>query len=302
VRRLLVGLVLPMLLLTAACSGSDNTPAAPIVKLTAIHVSGPTTAAPQVHFKAPVSFANTTSDILNHGPGTGPVVAMYSLVTVQYVAIDANDESVFGSSWKSGPSTFYVNSVVKGFASGLIGTHAGDRVLIGVKAADAYGSTGNLAATVHPGDSVIFVVDILNVFGINSMPTTVPSLIYGADGNPQKFTAGPGVTAKPTKLGVYPVIEGPGPVVKTGDTVKVDYFGQIYPDKSVFNAWTGEPFSFQFGASQVIPGWDQGLVGQRVGSRVILVVPPALGYMNKKQGNIPANSTLVFAVEILSVN
>jgi FKBP-type peptidyl-prolyl cis-trans isomerase len=302
VRRLLVGLALPALLVTAACSTDSGTPPAPIVSLSAVHVTGPTSAAPLVKFKAPIAFAKTSAQVIDPGPGTGPAVTQSSMVTVQYVAINAGDESVFGSSWKAGPSTFYVNSVVKGFAQGLIGTHAGDRVLIGVQAKDAFGPTGNLAATVRPGDSVIFVVDVEKVFPETPAPATAPTLVFGPDGNPAKFTAGPGVTKAPTKLGVYPLVEGDGPVVKSGDTVKVDYFGQIYPDQTVFNAWTGEPFPFQLGAHQVIDGWDLAITGQRVGTRLELVVPPSLGYKNKKQGSIPAHSTLVFAIEILSVN
>lgn len=301
-RRLLVGLALPVLLLTAACSGGGNSSPARIVSLSAVRVTGPTTSAPQVSFKAPIAFAKTAHKILGQAAGTGPAITLHSLVTVQYVAINASDESVFGSSWKSGPSTFYVNSVVKGFASGLVGAKAGERVLIGARSVDAFGPTGNLAATVRPGDSVIFVVDIEKVFAEQALPSTVPSLQYGADGNPEKFTTHTGVTATPTKLGVYPVIEGPGPVVKSGDQVSVNYFGQLYPGGKVFNAWTGEAFPFQLGANQVIDGWDLGLAGQHVGSRIVLVIPAALAYKDKAQNGIPANSTLIFTVQIVSVS
>jgi peptidylprolyl isomerase len=110
------------------------------------------------------------------------------------------------------------------------------------------------------------------------------------------------VTKDPKELGVYPVIKGDGPAVKVGDTVTVNYFGQLYPDKAVFNAWTGQPLTAKLGASQVIDGWDRGLLGQTVGSRLVLVVPPDLAYKDKKQPGIPANSTLIFAIQILSVN
>lgn len=303
-RRLLVGLAVPILLLTAACSSSSS-PAARVVTLAAVHVSGPDTSAPQVTFKAPIAFSKTTSKIVRSSADTGPAVTMHSLVSVRYVGINASDESVFGSDWKSGssPSTFYVNSAIKGFAAGLIGAKQGDRVLIGATSADAFGPTGNLAATVRPGDSVIFVVDVLKVFPEAALPATVPQLQYSADGNPEKFITSAGVTPTPTKLGVYTVVQGPGPVIKSGDEVSVDYFGQLYPGGKVFNAWTGEAYPFQLGANQVIDGWDLGLVGQHVGSRVVLVIPPALGYKDKAQGTtIPANSTLIFTVQIVSVS
>ncbi len=299
-RRLVVGLALSALLATAACSGSSGSTPAKIVPLSAVTVTGPTSAIPNVTFKAPIAFDKTSSEVVTKGPGTGPAIELSSLVKVEYVGINASDESVFGSSWKTKPSTFYVNSVVKGFSDGLIGAHAGDRVLIGSQAKDAFGDTGNLAATVRPGDNVVFVVDVLKVFPTQSPPPDVPKLTYDAAGNPAKFTADSKTLAKPTSLGVYPIVEGPGPKVKTGDSVSVEYFGQIYPDGSVFNPWTGQPFTFTIGSGQVIKGWDQGLIGQRVGSRVALVVPPALGYGDKKQSGIPKNSTLIFTVQIVS--
>lgn len=299
VRRLVVGLAVPILLATAACSGGGSTPVKEVT-LAAVKVSGTPNAKPVVSFKAPIAFKTTTDRIVEHGPGTGPAIERSSLVTVRYVAIDATDELEFGNSWQGKPSTFYVNTVVKGFSDGLIGAHAGDRVLIGSRSQDAFGATGNLASTVHPGDSVIFVVDILKVLPELSTPPNVPKLTYDANGNPEKFTTDAQVTREPKTLGVYPIIKGPGPVVKSGDNITVEYFGQIYPGGSVFNAWNGQPFPTQIGNGSVIKGWDQGLVGQRVGSRVVLVIPPSLGYGAKKQSGIPPNSTLIFTVQILS--
>jgi len=301
VRRVVVGLTVPLLLVTAACSGSGGSTPVKVGTMASVTVTGPTSAVPVVSFKAPIKFAKTASKLVQAGPGTGPVVQKSSLVTVQFVGINASDEFIFGTSWKSGPSTFYVNSVVKGFADGLIGTQAGDRVLICSQAKDAFGATGNLASSVRPGDSVSFVVDVTSVAPVRATPPSVPTLTYDASGNPSKFTSDAQTATKPTTLGVYPIIEGPGPVVKSGDNVSVEYFGQIYPDKTVFNAWTGQSVNAQLGAAQVINGWEQGLEGQRVGSRVVLVIPPALAYGKKAQSGIPANSTLIFTIQILSV-
>ncbi len=301
-RRVVLGLLAPLLLVTAACSGSGGSPPVKVGTLSSVTVSGPTSAAPVVNFKAPIRFEKTSSKVVEAGPGTGDAVSRSSLVTVQFVGINASDESTFGSTWRTGPSTFYVNSVVTGFADGLIGTHAGDRVLITSPAKDSFGATGNLSASVRPGDSVIFVVDVKSVAPVKPLPANVPALHYDANGNPAKFTADAKATKDPTTLGVYPVIEGTGPTVQSGDRISVEYFGQIYPDGNVFNSWTGQPFDLQLGAGQVISGWEEGLAGQRVGARVVLVIPPALGYGKKAQSAIPANSTLVFAIQILSVS
>lgn len=301
-RRVVVGLTVPVLLVTAACSGSDDSEPVKVGTLASVTVTGPTSAAPVVNFDAPIRFTKTAAKVVEEGPGTGPVVERSSLVTVQFVGINASDESTFGTSWKNGSSTFYVNSAVAGFADGLVGTHEGDRVLIGAPAKDAFGATGNLASTVRPGDSVVFVVDVTSVAPEEDTPASVPSLTYDASGNPSKFTADDQTVDDPSALGVYPIIEGTGPVVKSGDLVSVEYFGQLYPDGEVFNAWTGQSFDAQLGAEQVIEGWDLGLVGQRAGARVVLVIPPDLAYGKKAQSGIPANSTLIFAIQILSVS
>lgn len=301
-RRIAALLSTPILLATAACSGSDSGSTAAIGTLTSVTVTGPTTAPPTVSFKAPITFEKTASKLVEAGPGTGPVIDNRSLVTVQYVAVNASDESVFGSSWKGGPSTFYVNTVVAGFEDGLLGKHAGDRVLICSRAKDAYGATGNLASTVRPDDAVIFVVDIVKVAPTSSMPVGVPTLSFDSDGNPSKFAADAQTDKKLTTLGVYPIVEGFGPVVKNGDRISVEYFGQLYPDGKVFNGWTGQPFDLTLGQGQVIPGWDKGLVGQRVGSRVALIIPSVLGYGAKAQSAIPKNSNLAFVVQIVSVS
>lgn len=301
-RRVAALLSVPVLLATAACSGSGTQTPAAIATLASVSVAGPTTAPPTVSFKAPITFAKTASKVVRTGAGSGPAIDNTSLVTVQYLAINASDESVFGSSWKGGPTTFYVNTVVKGFADGLTGAHAGDRVLIGSRARDAFGVTGNLASTVRPGDAVIFVVDVIKVAPTLRTPAGVPMLTYDSAGNPAKFTADAQTPKTPKRLGVYPIVEGPGPAVKSGDSISVEYFGQIYPDGSVFNAWSGQTFDLVLGAGSVIKGWDRGLVGQRVGSRVELVIPPALGYGDKAQSGIPAGSALVFTVQIVSVS
>jgi peptidylprolyl isomerase len=102
---------------------------------------------------------------------------------------------------------------------------------------------------------------------------------------------------------VYDVIKGKGPIVKRGQTIYVQYVGQIYPDGKVFDSsWSRGPFGTTIGEGAVIKGWDQGLVGQRVGSRVVLVIPSDLGYgsTGSTDGTIKPDEPLIFAVDILA--
>ena len=108
----------------------------------------------------------------------------------------------------------------------------------------------------------------------------------------------------PKKLIVKDIKVGSGPVAEAGKNVQVQYVGISYANGRQFDAsWDrGEPFGFQLGAGQVIPGWDQGVEGMKVGGRRQLVIPPDLAY--GKQGSPPAigpNETLVFVVDLLGV-
>ncbi len=101
---------------------------------------------------------------------------------------------------------------------------------------------------------------------------------------------------------------GSGTEATTGRTVTVHYTGWLYSASAADNKGSQfdtsaarGPFSFILGARQVIAGWDQGVAGMRVGGMRRLVIPPSLGYGGTANGPIPANSTLVFDVELLSV-
>jgi peptidylprolyl isomerase len=123
-------------------------------------------------------------------------------------------------------------------------------------------------------------------------------------GKPATITVPKGAKA-PTKTVVQPLIEGGGGVVKKGQTVRVAYTGALWKDGSVFDSSASRPeqpyFDFPIGGGQVIKGWDEGLQGQKVGSRVLLVIPPADGYGTAgSPPKISGTDTLVFVVDILA--
>ena len=107
----------------------------------------------------------------------------------------------------------------------------------------------------------------------------------------------------PRKLVSKELIEGEGAEAKAGDEVTVQYVGVLYKTGEQFDAsWDrGEPFTFTLGAGEVIAGWDQGMEGMKVGGRRMLIIPPKLGYGSQAMATIPANSTLVFVVDLLAV-
>jgi len=104
-----------------------------------------------------------------------------------------------------------------------------------------------------------------------------------------------------TTLVVQDETVGTGDTAEPGDLVTVNYTGKLQ-DGTVFDTSVGKaPFQFTLGQGQVIPGWDQGLVGMKVGGKRLLIIPPNLGYGSQAVGPIPANATLTFEVELLKV-
>jgi FKBP-type peptidyl-prolyl cis-trans isomerase len=305
VRRIATAL-LPLLLVVTACGGeaaSSGEPKVPKGTLSDIKVVGPPTARPKVDFKPPLSFATTSGKILDRGSGKGEAVSPSSRVTVDYVAINASDGVVFDSSWKRGkPATFNLSDVIPGFAKGLQGAHAGDRVLMAVAPKD--GDPEGNGTTIRKGDSLIFVVDVEAVMA----PLTraqLPQLVTDNKGQPKKFVATAKTARDVAQLSVVVLKAGTGAPVEAGQTITVEYLGQVYPDGKIFDESYSDPKprTFQIGTGAVIPAWDQGLVGQKVGSRVLLAVPSELAYgTTGKPPTIPPNADLIFVVDILKAS
>ena len=112
-------------------------------------------------------------------------------------------------------------------------------------------------------------------------------------------------TPAPAKLTQQTLVQGTGATVVAGDTLVANYVGQTWANKKVFDSSfsRGEPAGFVVGKGQVIPGWDKALVGQKLGSRVLLTIPPADGYgpSGNSQAGISGTDTLVFVVDLISV-
>jgi len=136
----------------------------------------------------------------------------------------------------------------------------------------------------------------------SSSSTTAKTPTSGPLSKEPKVTPPSG--AAPSKLETKELIAGTGAEAKAGDTVTVNYVGVLYNGGKEFNAsWeTKEPFTFTLGKGQVIPGWDQGIPGMKVGGRRELIIPSALAYGAKgSPPKIPANAPLVFVVDLLGV-
>ena len=104
------------------------------------------------------------------------------------------------------------------------------------------------------------------------------------------------------KLVIDDVKIGKGTAIEEGSTVTVHYIGTLKDGTQFDNSYVrGEPFTFTLGEGKVIRGWEDGLIGMKVGGERILVIPPDLAYGDRQVGPIPANSPLIFKVELVSV-
>ncbi|MEX2008372.1 MAG: FKBP-type peptidyl-prolyl cis-trans isomerase [Candidatus Spechtbacterales bacterium] len=104
------------------------------------------------------------------------------------------------------------------------------------------------------------------------------------------------------KVDIEVLTEGTGAVAENGNTLQVHYVGTL-EGGTIFDSSRerNEPFSFQLGAGQVIAGWDQALLGMKEGGKRIITIPPELAYGATPPPGIPVNATLIFEVELLTV-
>ncbi|MDR3128128.1 MAG: FKBP-type peptidyl-prolyl cis-trans isomerase [Bifidobacteriaceae bacterium] len=125
----------------------------------------------------------------------------------------------------------------------------------------------------------------------------------------KNFAAAPDIIIKkskhPKEFSVFELTTGDGSVVTAGSTIEVNYHGQIWQRLEVFDSsfYNEETVKFPIGVGSVIKGWDKGLIGKTVGSRILLIIPPNYGYGKNgmMQAGIFPEDVLVFIVDIVSV-
>jgi FKBP-type peptidyl-prolyl cis-trans isomerase len=162
----------------------------------------------------------------------------------------------------------------------------------GVALAPSGGATSAAAAATTPASTT-------------SSSTSSSSVKLPAALNTEPTIKAPGGTP-PKKLVVKDLITGTGPAVTSpSQTVTIAYVGALYANGKVFDSsWKDVPTTHVISqpASGFVPGFEQGLLGMKVGGRRELIIPASLAYGNKKQGSIPANSALIFIVDLHSVS
>lgn len=210
--------------------------------------------------------------------GDGIVAKAGNTLVMQYVGVAQSTGEEFDTSWGRAPFTFTLGQgqVIPGWDNGIEGMAAGGRRELIIPGDQAYGDAGS-GGGIAPNETLVFVVDLIAVVPTSEVVTT-------------------------------DIIEGTGEEAAAGSVVWVHYVGVAQSTGEQFDAsWDrgrDQAITFSLGVGQVIPGWDQGIQGMKVGGRRELIIPADLAYGEAGAGGgaIAPNETLVFVVDLIAIN
>jgi len=315
-RRIAAFLLVPMVACAAlAGCGSSSAPSGDANN--SVSATGGFDKSPKVSIPAASPTSKLAFKTQIKGTGSPLVAGDVTLANVVLYKWAGTKHTLLDSTFKTGPQLIPTNIGLPGLADALKGQHIGSRVVAVLPPKYGYGTAGNTNLGVKGTDTLVWVIDLIKQF---SPDASVPGAQTSTGGGKlPTVTTKPGqqpvvVVPKgtaPSKLSTTTLIQGTGPKLAAGQTVVAQYVGVNWRTGKVFStSWpsasqpTGEPFAFQLG-SGVIQGWSQALPGVAVGSRVMLVIPPALAYGptgGQKSAGIEKNDTLVFVIDILSAS
>jgi peptidylprolyl isomerase len=304
VRRLAV--ILTLLTVTFAGATAAAATSGPLGKIT---VEGNAGEKPTLKFSTPFSASKTVHTVL--AAGAGDKLTKNQKVTFDFVVVDGRTGKEIGSSYGGTPASAVLDKtqVSAGIVDGFLDATVGSRLLVAVAPKDGL-AKGLSSSGVKKNDTLLFLVDIKAVRAplgratgsAVTPPAGLPTVTLDNTGKPTITVPAAGVAA-PTALVVQPLIVGTGPVVVAGQTITVHYTGVIWGTGKQFDSsWDrGQSVDFAIGTGKVIKGWDEALVGQTVGSQLLVIVPPDKGYgtSGNTSAGISGTDTLVFVVDIL---
>jgi peptidylprolyl isomerase len=288
---------------TLACE-----PAGSGAQVEAIEVSSVPLTKPTVSFASPISAETIQSRVVFEGDGE--VFTGRNLIEFEFAGYNGGNGELLQETNFDGKNPapgFFGPDSVPNFCSALVGAKEGSRVVAIFPPKDAHDGRGVESLGIGPNDSFVFVFDLARVY----LEKAEGSAVAPEAGMPAVVTTPegvPGVTIPssdaPTELRIAQLIKGAGDTVKTGDNVTMHYSGFLWTGGSKFDSsWDkGTPAQFEVSPGKLIDGFLSAVVGQQVGSRVVVVIPPALGYGEQESATIPANSTLVFVIDILGTS
>lgn len=276
----------------------------------AVKVTGDFGTQPTVDFEAPLTVESTQRSVSIEGEGKA--AATNDLVIVDFAVYNATTGvEIDATDYTAGARpqfTVSEDQLLVGLAKTLECSKAGSRVVGVIPASEAFGEAGSTDLGVGADEGLLFVIDVDTVASgvadgepVEVEDDTLPTVELAEDGTPTITIPD---AAPPAEFKLALLKEGDGTVVGEGDTVTVQYQGINWNTKTVFDQSWGKGAT-SFATTGVVPGFAQGLVGQAVGSQVLVVIPPELGYGpsgGTDDGSISATDTIVFVIDILATS
>lgn len=273
-----------------------------------VKVTGDTKVKPVVSMPKPFHVDKTTTTVISKG--TGAKLEAGQLVRIDYVGINGTTNEEFDSSWKRNATSVFPlteGSLIAGFITGLVGQQVGSRVEVSVAPADGY-PEGNPEINILATDSLVFVMDIRDS---GPLLTKAAGKAVAAPAGFPKVTVKDGIpsavaadTSKVTATKSAVLVQGTGATVVTGKFLAFNYIATTAKDGKLFdNSFGSTPITIPSVTDDLgIPGLAPALIGKKVGSRLILVVPKALASTTATPpAGVSKDDTLVFVVDILGV-
>ena len=268
-----------------------------------------------VDFATPMSSKTVETAIIKEGDG--PKVTGNQTVDLEYMGVNAATGEIFQPSSFDGSGASMQMLTPKqepGFCEAIGGVREGSRVAILFPASLIHKNQGIKQLNIGKNDDVLFIMDVRRVYlpfavgNEQAAQSGFPTIIRAVNGVPGVKVPSEAPFPKASKDGqeataVEVLIQGAGTAIADGDKVILHYAGYTWADGAKFDSsWDkGTPANFTIAKGSLINGFVEALVGQKVGSQIVAVIPPSLGYGSQAQGTIPANSTLVFVVDILGI-
>ena len=261
--------------------------------------------------KTPISSTAVERKVLT--PGTGKAATSADTVSLRAEIYNGTSGKLLDDGFAAGRTAegyrLGRTDLIPGFVEGLVGATKGGRIAFTIPPSKGFGSAGNQQLGISGTDTIVVVADVADVHTAMTKvdgtqaasPAGLPTVEF-KNGSTKEPTVTVPKSAAPAETKQATLIEGTGPVVKKGQTISAQYHGVLWKDGSVFDSsWQrGQAADFPIGVGAVIPGWDKTLVGKKVGSRVLMVIPPKDGYGTAgSPPKISGKDTLVFVVDIL---
>lgn len=272
-----------------------------------VEATGEFNSQPTVTFPFPISGTGMETKILIEG--NGGLIVGSQRVGMHFAGYNATTGQQFQAS-EFGSEDYIYQDLIPGnspdFCGALTGVPVGSRVAVLLSPENVHGGEGIPTLGLGADDGVVFIFDIVRAFlpkangSSKAAEAGMPTVILAPSGQP-------GIqipqSDAPTEFRRTILIEGRGEKVAVGDNVTVHYTGWTWLGEEFDSSWPRQaPAAFDVTTDGLIEGFVQALDGVPVGSQVIAVIPPELGYGDSAQGSIPPGSTLIFVIDVLGKN